>query len=41
VVVFFRPEILVVSPLGGQERRILEWAQFDDYCWMPDGRRVL
>ena len=31
--------LFVVSPLGGQERRILEWAQFDDYCWMPDGRR--
>ena len=33
--------LFLVSPLGGQERRILEWAQFDDYCWMPDGRRIL
>ena len=33
--------LFLVSPLGGQERRILEWAQFNDYCWMPDGRRIL
>ena len=33
--------LFLVSPLGGQERRILESAQFSDYCWMPDGRRIL
>ena len=33
--------LFLVSPLGGQERKILERAQFSDYCWMPDGRRVL
>ena len=25
----------------GRHEEILEWAQFDDYCWMPDGRRIL
>ena len=33
--------LFLVSPLGGQERKILEWAQFSDFCWMPDGRRIL
>ncbi len=33
--------LFLVSPLGGQERGILEWVQFSDYCWMPDGRRIL
>jgi eukaryotic-like serine/threonine-protein kinase len=33
--------LFLISPLGGAERRILEWDQFGDYCWMPDGRRVL
>ena len=25
----------------GKNAEILEWAQFSDYCWMPDGRRIL
>jgi Tol biopolymer transport system component len=33
--------LFLISPLGGPERRILEWGEFRDYCWMPDGRRVL
>jgi eukaryotic-like serine/threonine-protein kinase len=33
--------LFLISPLGGAERRILEWEQFGDYDWLPDGRRVL
>jgi dipeptidyl aminopeptidase/acylaminoacyl peptidase len=42
-IVFRRQDrgLFLISPLGGAERPILEWGQFRDYCWMPDGRRVL
>jgi Tol biopolymer transport system component len=33
--------LFLISPLGGPERRVLEWGQFSDYSWLPDGRRVL
>ena len=33
--------LFLVSPLGGASRRILDANQVRDYCWMPDGQRIL
>jgi eukaryotic-like serine/threonine-protein kinase len=33
--------LFLISPLGGSERKILDGAQFSDYCWIGDGRRIL
>jgi Tol biopolymer transport system component/predicted Ser/Thr protein kinase len=33
--------LFLISPLGGPARKILEPPRFSDYCWMPDGQRVL
>ena len=33
--------LFLISPLGGPERKILDTAQFTDYCWTADAGRVL
>ena len=33
--------MFLISPLGGPERKVLDWTQFNDYCWSADARRLI